>query len=267
MAPEPTLVAPRIGSAPAEVPPLRGLPLWVAAARSLATYAAVGLYVLIAGPPGVLVSWLFDWPDLLFILAHGGVGLGLVLAGIQARVTGIDRLPRGRTAVYCANHTSNVDAPLLFHLLHPRLRMLYKVEFGKVPILGFAAPLAGFIPVERRNPDQSQAAVDLAAASVAHGHSFLVFPEGTRSRTGDLLPFKKGGFIMAIKAQVPVVPVALVGGRAAMTKGSRVIRPVTIDVRVGHPIETAGLTVHDRDRLVAQARGQIEDLLSGEHRP
>ncbi len=266
MAPEPIPGASRADSSPPLLPPLRGVALCVAAVRSLATYAAVSTYVLLVGPPAVLISRLFAWPDLLFILAHGGVGLGLALAGIRVRVTGRERLPRGRTAVYCANHTSNVDAPVLFHVLHPRLRMLYKVEFGKVPILGFAAPVAGFIPVERGNPDQSQAAVDQAAAAVAGGRSFLVFPEGTRSRTGDLLPFKKGGFIMAIKAQVPVVPVAIVGGRAAMTKGSRVIRPVTIDIHVGQPIDTTGLTLEDRDRLVAQARDQIAGLLDGTRR-
>jgi 1-acyl-sn-glycerol-3-phosphate acyltransferase len=131
-----------------------------------------------------------------------------------------------------------------------------------MPILGRAAPLAGFIAVERGNPEQSQAAVDRAAESVAAGHSFLVFPEGTRSRSGALLPFKKGGFIMAIRAQAPIVPVAIRGGRAAMVKGSRLIRPVRVDVRIGTPIETAGMTIDDRDRLIDAARGQIEDLIA-----
>ncbi len=248
--------------APSDVPPLRGVALLVAAVRSLATYLAVSVYVIVVGPPGLLIAWLFGWPGLLFVLSHGGVALGLALSGISPRVSGAERLPGGRAAVYCANHTSNIDAPLLFHALHPRLHMLYKAEFGRMPILGRAAPVAGFVPVERQNPEQSQQAVDLAAESVARGHSFLVFPEGTRSRTGELLPFKKGGFIMAIKAQAPIVPVAIVGGRAAMTRGSRLIRPVTVDVRVGQPIETAGMTLDDRDRLIAIVRAQIEEMLA-----
>jgi 1-acyl-sn-glycerol-3-phosphate acyltransferase len=248
-------------SAPPAVPPLGGVALLVAAVRSFATYLAISLYVILVGPPGLLLAWLFGWPGLIFVLSHGGVGLGLALSGIAPRVSGAERLPRGRTAVYCANHASNIDAPLLFHVLHPRLHMLYKAEFGRMPILGRAAPMVGFIPVERQNPEQSQRAVDLAAESVARGRSFLVFPEGTRSRTGELLPFKKGGFIMAIKAQVPVVPVAIVGGRAAMTRGSRLIRPVAVDVRVGEPIETAGMTLDDRDRLIGLARAQIEEML------
>ena len=115
--------------------------------------------------------------------------------------------------------------------------------------------------MERQNPEQSQHAVDEAALSVARGNSFLVFPEGTRSRTGELLPFKKGGFIMAIKAQVPIVPVAILGGTAAMTRGSRLIRPVTVDVRVGLPIETTGMTLDDREHLIAMTRAQIGGMI------
>jgi 1-acyl-sn-glycerol-3-phosphate acyltransferase len=241
--------------------PLTGLAWLVAVVRSVATFVAISVYVLLVGPPGLLLVFLTRSVTLLYILARGGVRLGLALSGIRYRVDGAERLPRGRTAVYCANHVSNVDAPLLFLVLHSRLRMLFKSEFRKVPILGFAAGVAGFVPVERHNPEQSQQAVDEAARSLARGHSFLVFPEGTRSRTGEMLPFKKGGFIMAIKAQVPLVPVAIEGGRAAMAKGSAIIRPVTVGVHVGVPIETAGMTFDDRDRLSAMAREQISGML------
>lgn len=242
-------------------PHLRGLPLVVAASRTLLTYAALTIYVLLVAPLSMLVVYASRRPTLLYLAARGGVRLGLACAGIRVRVEGRGHLP-GRTAVYCANHESNVDAPTLFVELHPRLHMLYKAEFGKVPILGQATRLAGFIPVDRKNPEQSQRAVDAAAESVASGHSFLFFPEGTRSKTGELLPFKKGGFIMAIKAQVPIVPVAIHGGRAAMAKGSAIIRPVTVHVRIGAPIETRGLTIEDRDRLIAEARERITHLLT-----
>jgi 1-acyl-sn-glycerol-3-phosphate acyltransferase len=253
------------GILPAEpASPLRGLALAVAAFRSIVTYLAVSAYVLVVGPPGLLMVLLFRWVDLLFLLARGGVRLGLALSGIRYRIEGAERLPRGRTVVFCANHVSNVDAPLLFVALHPRLRMLFKAEFLKVPILGRAARVAGFIPVVRHDPAQSQRAVDQAAAALGRGESFLVFPEGTRSRTGEMQPFKKGGFIMAIKAQVPVVPVAIEGGREAMAKGSAIIRPVVVRVRVGRWIETTGAGFEDRDRLVAAARDEIQRLLDGE---
>jgi 1-acyl-sn-glycerol-3-phosphate acyltransferase len=239
---------------------LTGPALIVAAFRSVATYVAISLYVLIVGPPGLLIVFLFRWVDLLFVLARGGVRLGLGLSGIRYRVEGAEGIPRGRTVVFCANHVSNIDAPLLFVAL-PRPRMLFKAEFLKVPILGRAACMAGFIPVQRHNKEQSQRAVDQAAAALGRGESFLVFPEGTRSRTGEVQPFKKGGFIMAIKAQVPVVPVAIEGGREAMAKGSAVIRPVMVRIRVGRPVDTHGMTFDDRDRLVAAAREEIRRLL------
>ncbi len=103
----------------------------------------------------------------------------------------------------------------------------------------------------------------MAADALRQGNSFLIFPEGTRSRTGALLPFKKGGFIMAIQGQAPIVPVAIKGAHAAMHKGSFVIRPVTVTVRFGEPVETAGLTPANRDELSARVRGNVEGLLAG----
>ena len=104
------------------------------------------------------------------------------------------------------------------------------------------------------------ASIDMAAESIRSGNSFLIFPEGTRSRTSELLPFKKGGFIMAIKAQAPIVPVAVSGGCESMHKGSWIVRPVMVNVRIGEPVETTGLTVDDRDELIEVVRARIEDL-------
>jgi 1-acyl-sn-glycerol-3-phosphate acyltransferase len=164
------------------------------------------------------------------------------------------------------NHASNVEPPLLFEALSPlfpRLSVLYKAELRKLPILVRAFDLAGFIPLERANRDQSLPAIDRAAEALRSGVSFMIFPEGTRSRTGELLPFKKGGFIMAIKAQAPVVPTAIVGARAAMHKGSFVIQPVTVKVKFSTPVETTGLTLDDRDQLATTVRNTIASLLAG----
>ena len=104
--------------------------------------------------------------------------------------------------------------------------------------------------------------LEMGAASMRAGNSFLFFPEGTRSRTAELLPFKKGGFIMAIKAQAPIVPIAVQGARDAMRKGSAFIRPVVVSIRVGEPIETAGKTLDQRDALLTETRERIAALLA-----
>ena len=238
-----------------------GLATAIAALRSLATYLGVSLYVLIAAPVGMTLAILFGAKDLLYELGHLGVRLALGLSGIRFRIAGREHVP-ARAVVFCANHQSNVDPPLLFEALHPRVHILYKAELNALPLLARAFRVGGFIPVDRRNKEAAMRSIEAGAASIRGGNSFLIFPEGTRSRTADLLPFKKGGFIMAIKAQAPIVPVAVQGGRDAMRKGSRIVRPVTVSVRVGEPIETTGLALADRDALIATTRRRIEELLA-----
>ena len=236
--------------------------MFIAAVRSLATYLAVSLYVLIAAPLGMALAILFGAKNFLYFLGHCGVRLALGLSGIKYRVAGAEHIPRDRAVVFCSNHQSNVDPPVLFEALHPRTHILYKAELNALPLLARAFRVGGFIPVDRRNKEAALRSIEAGAASLRAGNSFLIFPEGTRSRTAELLPFKKGGFITAIKGQAPIVPVAVQGGRDAMRKGSRIVRPVTVSIRVGEPIETAGLTLDNRNALIAKTRERITALLA-----
>ena len=105
----------------------------VAAVRSVTTFVAIAVYVLIAAPPGLLLAQVFKWPGVLYVLGHGGVGLALKLAGIKTVVRGREHLTPGRAVVFCANHQSNVDPPVLFQVLHPRLHILFKAELSNMP--------------------------------------------------------------------------------------------------------------------------------------
>lgn len=230
----------------------------VSALRTFAAVFSVSLYVLLVGPPALL--WTVVTRDVRFLYAAGGAGvrMGFGLAGIRLRVLGGEHRLRG--AVYACNHSSNIEPPAVFLALRPLfpgVRVLYKAELRALPVLVWVFDAAGFVPVERGNRSQSWPAVDRAAQALSAGHSFVVFPEGTRSRTGELLPFKKGGFVMAIKAQAPVVPVAVSGGRDAMRKGSPLIRPVTVTVQFCPRVNTTGMTFEDRDRLVDEVRAAI----------
>ena len=234
----------------------------IAAIRSVATYVIVSLYVLIVAPPGMLIAILFGAKRHLHVLGHIGVKLGLALSGIRYRVAGAEHVPLGRGAVFCSNHQSNIDPPVLYDAILPMMHILYKAELNAIPVLTRAFRYGGFLPVDRRNKEAAMRSIEAGAASIQSGNSFLIFPEGTRSRTAEMLPFKKGGFIMAIKAGAPIVPVAIQGGRDAMRHGSSIIWPARVSIRVGEPIETEGLGLKDRDALIATTRQRIEALLA-----
>lgn len=204
-------------------------------------------------------------PAALYAAATFIIRVALAIVGVRFRVHGAEYIQTGRAAVYAVNHSSNLEPPIAFMALRklfPFLRILYKAELRKLPLLVWVFDAAGFVPVERQNRDQSLPAVDRAVDALRSGASFLIFPEGTRSRTGELLPFKKGGVVMALKAQVPIVPCAILGARNAMHRGSPVVHPVTVDVWICPPVETAGCMLSDRDRLIEAVRSAIAGKLA-----
>ena len=137
--------------------------MFIAALRSAATYVAVSLYVLVTGVVGMLLASLFGWTDLLYIFGHGGVVLGSALSGIKYRIAGAGNLPRDRAAVYCCNHQSNVDPPILYTVLHPRMHILYKHEIDRIPVLARAFRMGGFIPIDRSRKESAMRSIEAGA--------------------------------------------------------------------------------------------------------
>lgn len=246
--------------------------LVVAWIRSLAAYLFLCVYVLAVGPPALIVTRMTRRVEHLFVLGLHGARTARRLLGIRLIVQGAERIDGAVPSVYVINHRSNVDA-IIFEALFPRcprLRVMYKAEMEKLPILGPAMRISGFVPVHRGDRDRAMAAVDLASERVRAGDSFLLAPEGTRNPGPGLLPFKKGAFVLAIKSGARLVPVAISGAAETMPKGRYYVTPGTVTVTVGEAIAVEGLTLDDRDHLAEQARIQIEAMLrtgNGERGP
>jgi 1-acyl-sn-glycerol-3-phosphate acyltransferase len=231
--------------------------------RSVIAYLLLSSYILIVGPPALLVATLFRWPGLLVALGLACVRVLRRIVGLRYQIEGLERVTGDRATVYCINHASDVDV-LVYDVLHrrcPCLKALYKSQLNAIPILNLVLRAADFVSVERGNRGQTDRAITGAIEMLRRGDSFVIAPEGTRSAAGQLLPFKRGAFVMAIDAQVPIVPVAIRGGRDAMRRGSPVIRPATLHFRIGDPISTAGMTAEDRERLADLVRVRLEDML------
>jgi 1-acyl-sn-glycerol-3-phosphate acyltransferase len=181
-------------------------------------------------------------------------------AGTPVEAVGLDRIPRDEPVVYASNHTSMFDIWALAATLPGSTRFVAKEELGRIPILGLAMRRAGHIMIDRFNRARAFGAYEQAAGTIRSGISPIVFPEGTRSPTGELLPFKNAPFGLAIAAQVPVVPIYVDGTYRILRKGGLQLRSMPIRIQIGEPIPTAGLSADDRDGLRDRVRAAMLEL-------
>ena len=189
---------------------------------------------------------------------------GLIrMTGLQLRVTGADRLDPLVPVVYVSNHTSFVDIWVLLATLPGSVRFVAKRELLSVPFFGRAVRASGQFPINRRNLRDAFAAYDDAAIAIKGGTSAIVFVEGTRSRDGTLAEFKKGPFVLAIRAGAPVVPVHIAGGRGALPPGGWRVRRVPVTVSIGQRLPTIDLDFDDRESVLAAARTEMLRLERG----
>ena len=219
-------------------------------------------YTLAAGVIGYGLALLTGSPAAMYALGRFGIRVALVLAGTKIEVGGKERLRDHRNTVIVANHVSHLDAPVLLQALGVDYKAVAKKEVFKLPVLGAVLRLAGFIEVDRADRTQATRAIARAVAALKGGDCFLIFPEGTRSRTGELGPFKKGGFVVAMDAGSRIVPVVLRGTRELMPRGGFRIRPGTVRVGVLDPVTAESYSYGDRDALVAEVRRRMAEALA-----
>jgi len=187
-------------------------------------------------------------------------------AGVRIRVKGAERIPPG-TVIFAANHTSSADAPAVVGAIPRRIAILLKKSLFEWPIVGQAFHLARFIPVERFSRESAITSLEKATESLQNGQSFLIYPEGTRSPDGRLQEFKKGTAVMAIKAGVPLVPVACSNAHRIMKKRELKIYPGEILVEFLPPIDSKEYTVEQRDELIERLHNEMAAGLPPDQRP
>ena len=203
-------------------------------------------------------------PHWLYPFALFGARNWLRLSGVRVRVRGLENLDPQRSYVFIANHRSFLDTAMLFYHLRRRIGILAKKELLKVPIMGYGMGFVNIMAIDRTNRESALRTTKAATDRLRSGVSFGVFAEGTRARPGELLPFKKGAFYMALDTGADVVPVAIKHTDRLMGKGTGFARPGTIELIVLPPVPTDNLPA-DRDaavaQLIAQTRARIGEEL------
>ncbi len=208
---------------------------------------------------GFPATWLTGSADTLYAIAMWIARTGLSIAGVRIEVKGLDQIDPDATYIFMCNHVSNLDPPILIPKLPRRTSVLVKKELFQIPILGRAMLMGDLVPVDRRNREAAVNSMKEAEKVMARGLNMTVFPEGTRSPDGRLLPFKKGPFYLAMDSGVPVVPVAILGSELLMPKGSSTIRAGVVKLKFHPPISPAQFA--DKEELIAAVRRAISSAL------
>ena len=227
--------------------------------RALLVLAFWGIAAVPIALIGFFWTFLSGKVELLYRLSVGVGLMGVRLVGVKVDVVGADKLDWRRTYIFMCNHASNFDPPIVIPVMPRRTSVLVKKELFRVPLLGWAMRLASLVPVDRRNREAAIASLHFAADVLRSGVNMTIWPEGTRSPDGHLLPFKKGPFHLAIESGVPIVPITLVGTHEIWPKGEFAIHPRKATVMFHAPIDST--TFSAPEELMVAVRERIRSGL------
>ncbi|PIP37664.1 MAG: 1-acyl-sn-glycerol-3-phosphate acyltransferase [Desulfobacterales bacterium CG23_combo_of_CG06-09_8_20_14_all_52_9] len=227
--------------------------------RTFCIIAAVVFLTVFFSTMVVIVS-LFGSPDQsIHKIARIWGRCILLISRIRVQVEGFSNIDPNKSYIFMANHQSNFDIPVLLAHLKVQFRWLAKAELFKIPVFGRAMRKAGYISIDRSDRKSAFLSLKRAAQTIRDGASVLIFPEGTRSRDGRISPFKKGGFVLATEAGVPIVPVILFGTWSIMSKEGLTIRPGSVVLQVLPPVETRNFSRKNKDALLEKIRDIMQN--------
>ncbi len=229
-----------------------------ASLRLLIAFVVLGVPAALVGIPWSALRGNFST---MYRWGMGAIRTGVRFAGIRVRLEGVENVPAGRSCIFMSNHISNLDPPVLLPVIPGMASVFLKKSLMKIPLLGTAMRMGKFVPVSRgHSREEAQQSVAAAADALRSGLNIMVFPEGTRSPDGKLLPFKKGAFFLAAETGAPMIPVVIRGTREMMPKGTLKITPGEAVVRFLPLIEPADFAT--REELMAAVRAAMEAELA-----
>lgn len=225
--------------------------------NTVIAYIWVIMATLFYGAAAVLCSFIDRTGNTSHRVARAWARSILLAAGVKVSVKGFSNIDPERSYIYMCNHQSNSDIPILLGRLPVQFRWLAKIELFRIPVLGHSMRGCGYISIDRSNRRSAIRSLNEAAGIIRGGVSVMIFPEGTRSWDGRIQPFKKGGFVLAIKSGVPIAPIVIHGARAIMPRGRKKVRPGPVSIEILPPVETTDYNLKDKGKLMDNIRGII----------
>jgi 1-acyl-sn-glycerol-3-phosphate acyltransferase len=223
------------------------------------------IYVVLIIILGVLliIAWPLGLRDPLLLIAKWAVSLAPPILGIKVEVTGRDEVDKKNPYIFMANHLSFLDGPLLFLLIPQPIRVILKKEIFRIPVIGLGMRFVGFVPVDRKGVRGGKKSIDFASRLMREkGYSYLIFPEGTRSRDGRTQTFKRGGFFLALESRVSVVPISIGGTYGLMPRGTIFPRRGRVKVHFHSPVPIQGYDQSTLGGLADKVKAVIESGLT-----
>ena len=233
--------------------------------RLFAIWTAIALLTLLFGLPAIPAAFLPPRGDWFLRFARGWARSILFVAGIPVRVLHSERLEAGKSFVIASNHESFCDILMLLSALPMQVRFLAKRSVFRIPVLGWSIGAAGFVPVDRGERSRSGGAVEAAIRRLRDGRSLVIFPEETRTATGELLPFKQGAALLALRSGLPLLPVGIGGTFRILPRDTFDIRSGPAVLSIGEPIEVRGRSARERKELTRELSDRVKTLREEAH--
>lgn len=219
--------------------------------------ALIYLYTFVLGVPCLVIAFFQPQGAASYWFIRTWARLLLWTCGVKTDVRGKENISADGPFLLMSTHNSHFDIPVLIKEIPRQFRIVGKKSLFRIPIFGWILSVAGYVSVDREDRKQAFASIDKAAENVKSGMPFLIFPEGTRSPDGSLGPFKKGGFVLATKADVPIIPIVVDGTFHVLPKTTWRIRPGRVKIVVGKPIETLTYSYENKEELMEKVRAAM----------